>query len=148
MGPAPEPLVRDFSPGPVRQQLISFARALLADPSLLVLDEATSGVDTQKERVIHQALARLLGGRTAFVIAHRLSTIMNANWILLPEGRCILEEGTHSDFLSRHQGYFRSTARGFSSGVENADDRGSHTRATAASVSHRHQGRPRLVLFP
>ena len=61
-----------------QRQLISFARALLADPRVLILDEATSSVDTQTERIIQTALQRLLQGRTAFVIAHRLSTITQA----------------------------------------------------------------------
>jgi len=61
-----------------QRQLLSFARALLADPRILVLDEATSSVDTQTEQIIQKALARLLKGRTSFVIAHRLSTITNA----------------------------------------------------------------------
>jgi ABC-type multidrug transport system fused ATPase/permease subunit len=65
-----------------QRQLISFARALLADPRILILDEATSSVDTQTERIIQTALSRLLRGRTAFVIAHRLSTVINASHIV------------------------------------------------------------------
>jgi ABC-type multidrug transport system fused ATPase/permease subunit len=71
-----------------QRQLISFARALLADPRILILDEATSSVDTQTERLIQQALARLLTSRTAFVIAHRLSTVINAGRIVvIQDGR-------------------------------------------------------------
>jgi ATP-binding cassette subfamily B protein/subfamily B ATP-binding cassette protein MsbA len=88
-----------------QRQLISFARALLADPRLLILDEATSSVDTQTERVIQAALARLLRGRTAFVIAHRLSTIVNAGCIVVIHQGRIVDQGTHSELLARG-GYY------------------------------------------
>ena len=87
-------------------QLISFARALLADPCILILDEATSSVDTQTERVIQSALARLLKGRTAFVIAHRLSTIVNADRIVVVQDGQIVEMGTHEELLSRLGVYY------------------------------------------
>ena len=90
-----------------QRQLISFARALLADPRILILDEATSSVDTQTERLIQQALTRLLNGRTAFVIAHRLSTIVNADRIVVIQDGFIQEEGTHSELLARHGVYFK-----------------------------------------
>lgn len=83
-----------------QRQLIAFARALLADPRILVLDEATSSVDTQTERVIQEALARLLKGRTAFVIAHRLSTIINADQIIVLDHGRIVERGTHAELLA------------------------------------------------
>lgn len=83
-----------------QRQLIAFARALLADPRILVLDEATSSVDTQTERVIQGALARLLKGRTAFVIAHRLSTIINADQIIVLDHGRIVERGTHAELLA------------------------------------------------
>ena len=89
-----------------QRQLISFARALLADPRILILDEATSSVDTQTERLIQTALARLLKGRTSFVIAHRLSTIVNADRIVVIQGGQIVEEGTHQELLARHGIYF------------------------------------------
>jgi ABC-type multidrug transport system fused ATPase/permease subunit len=89
-----------------QRQLISFARALLADPRILILDEATSSVDTQTERVIQEALARLLQGRTSFVIAHRLSTIVSADRIVVIQGGHIIEEGKHHDLLARHGVYF------------------------------------------
>jgi ATP-binding cassette subfamily B multidrug efflux pump len=89
-----------------QRQLISFARALLADPRILILDEATSSVDTQTERIIQQALARLLKGRTSFVIAHRLSTIVNADRIVVIQDGRIVEEGQHHDLLTRHGIYY------------------------------------------
>jgi ATP-binding cassette subfamily B protein/subfamily B ATP-binding cassette protein MsbA len=84
-----------------QRQLISFARALLADPRILILDEATSSVDTQTERLIQRALERLLRGRTAFVIAHRLSTVVNADRIVVIEDGEIKEQGTHEELLAR-----------------------------------------------
>jgi len=88
-----------------QRQLISFARALLANPRILILDEATSSVDTQTEIIIQKALARLLHGRTAFVIAHRLSTIVNANRIIVLDDGEIIEQGTHQDLLAK-EGYY------------------------------------------
>jgi ATP-binding cassette, subfamily B, multidrug efflux pump len=90
-----------------QRQLISFARALLADPRVLILDEATSSVDTQTERIIQQALSRLLKGRTAFVIAHRLSTVTNADRIVVIHQGEIVEQGIHQDLLSLRGHYFR-----------------------------------------
>ncbi|MCB0076572.1 MAG: ABC transporter ATP-binding protein [Anaerolineales bacterium] len=84
-----------------QRQLIAIARAILADPQLLVLDEATSSVDTRTERLIQQALDRLLEGRTAFVIAHRLSTIRNADLILVLDHGRIVQSGTHEELLRR-----------------------------------------------
>jgi ATP-binding cassette subfamily B protein/subfamily B ATP-binding cassette protein MsbA len=89
-----------------QRQLISFARALLADPRILILDEATSSVDTQTERVIQSALERLLKGRTSFVIAHRLSTITRADVIVVMDRGRILESGTHAELLERRGRYF------------------------------------------
>ncbi len=96
-----------------QRQLISFARALLADPQILILDEATSSVDTQTEQVIQQALAQLLQGRTAFVIAHRLSTITNADRILVIDDGKILEEGTHQELLALEGYYYHLYKMGF-----------------------------------
>lgn len=96
-----------------QRQLISFARALLADPRILILDEATSSVDTQTERIIQQALARLLHGRTSFVIAHRLSTVVNADIILVVHNGRIIEEGNHSELLTFGGTYFHLYSSGF-----------------------------------
>jgi len=96
-----------------QRQLISFARALLANPRILILDEATSSVDTQTEILIQQALTVLLRERTAFVIAHRLSTIINADQIVVISGGKILERGTHTELLSKGGYYFNLYSMGF-----------------------------------
>jgi len=96
-----------------QRQLISFARALLADPRILILDEATSSVDTQTEQLIQRALARLLRGRTAFVIAHRLSTVVHADRIVVLEGGRIIEQGAHAELLARRGLYHRLYTSGF-----------------------------------
>jgi len=84
-----------------QRQLLCIARALLVDPRVLILDEATSSVDTVTEALIQDALERLLAGRTAIVIAHRLSTVRNADRIyVIDEGR-IVEQGTHGELLER-----------------------------------------------
>ncbi|MGH9729793.1 MAG: ABC transporter ATP-binding protein [Candidatus Acidiferrales bacterium] len=90
-----------------QRQLISFARALAHDPQFLILDEATSSVDTQTETLIREALDRLLSGRTALVIAHRLSTIQHADRILVFHKSRLREEGTHQELLARRGIYYR-----------------------------------------
>jgi ATP-binding cassette subfamily B protein len=90
-----------------QRQLVSFARALLADPRILILDEATSSVDTTTERMIQQALRVLLSGRTAFIIAHRLSTIRNADVILVMQDGKIAEQGTHTELLHKRGLYWK-----------------------------------------
>jgi ABC-type dipeptide/oligopeptide/nickel transport system ATPase component len=92
-----------FSVG--QRQLLAFARALLADPRILVLDEATSSIDTQTEQRVQAALARLLRGRTAFVVAHRLSTIRQADRILVFAHGHIVESGSHAELLARNGVY-------------------------------------------
>src|SRR5690349_1649438 len=96
-----------------QRQLISFARALLADPRILILDEATSSVDTQTEQIIQKALSTLLDGRTSFVIAHRLSTITNADTIVVIHDGKIVEQGTHSELLSNQGMYYELYRTGF-----------------------------------
>lgn len=89
-----------------QRQLLSFARAILADPRVLVLDEATASIDTETEQVIQAALATLLAGRTAFVVAHRLSTIRNADLIVVLSHGRIVQQGTH-DQLLKQPGLYR-----------------------------------------
>jgi ATP-binding cassette subfamily B protein/subfamily B ATP-binding cassette protein MsbA len=96
-----------------QRQLLSFARALLADPRILILDEATSSVDTQTERIIQEALARLLQGRTAFIIAHRLSTITRADKIIVIDDGKIIEQGTHQELLAQRGHYYRLYTRAY-----------------------------------
>lgn len=89
-----------------QRQLISFARALLADPRILILDEATSSVDTATEKVIERGVDRLMQGRTSFVIAHRLSTIVSADKIVVMDRGQIVEEGRHEDLLAQRGRYY------------------------------------------
>ena len=88
-----------------QRQLLSFARALVADPRLLILDEATSSVDLRAEHRIDEALRTLLAGRTAVVIAHRLSTIRNADRIVVMEAGRIVEQGGHDDLMAAEGRY-------------------------------------------
>jgi ATP-binding cassette, subfamily B, multidrug efflux pump len=89
-----------------QRQLLSIARAALADPRILILDEATSSVDTRTERMIQQALEKLLYGRTSFVIAHRLSTIRNADMVMMVKAGEIIERGTHQSLLDQRGAYY------------------------------------------
>ena len=90
-----------------QRQLISFARALLADPKILILDEATSSIDTETELLLQKGLNELLKGRTSFIIAHRLSTIKNADCIMYIDQGGILERGTHEQLLAQKGEYYK-----------------------------------------
>jgi ATP-binding cassette subfamily B protein len=89
-----------------QRQLLSIARAALANPRILILDEATSSVDTRTERLIQTALKDLLRGRTSFVIAHRLSTIRNADQLIVVDGGQIIERGTHDTLMAKRGFYY------------------------------------------
>ena len=89
-----------------QRQRLSIARAILADPRILILDEATSSLDSESEAIIQSGLAYLMRGRTTFVIAHRLSTIRRADQILVIEEGRIVERGTHANLLSREGRYY------------------------------------------
>lgn len=95
------------------KQLLSFARAILADPAIFILDEATSSVDTITENLIQQAIEKLMDGRTNFVIAHRLSTIRNADIILVVNDGKIIERGTHNELIKKRGVYFELYSKQF-----------------------------------
>jgi ATP-binding cassette, subfamily B, bacterial len=99
-----------------QRQLVCFARAMLADPRILILDEATSSIDTLTEMRIQRALAKLLSGRTSFVVAHRLSTIRSADLILVLENGRVIQRGTHAELLAT-SGEYAHLVEQFSRGV-------------------------------
>ena len=99
-----------------QNQLLTIARAILTDPTILILDEATSSVDTRTEVLIQKAMAELMQGRTSFIIAHRLSTIRDADWILVMRDGDIVEQGKHGKLLARNGFY----AELYNSQFENA----------------------------
>ena len=119
-----------------QRQRVAIARAILADPSILVLDEATSSLDGENERLVRAALRALCGGRTTFVIAHRLSTVRTADQILVLERGTILEYGTHERLLARESAYWRMclTQDSLDAGRGNSDPRGGHRRPWLASL--------------
>jgi ATP-binding cassette subfamily B protein len=94
-----------------QRQLIALARAVLADPQIFIMDEATSSVDTETEQLIQAAIDTALKGRIAFVIAHRLSTIRGADSILVIDHGCIVEQGTHQELLQNQGRYWRLYTR-------------------------------------
>lgn len=96
-----------------QKQLLSFARAILADPRILILDEATSSIDSESERVIQKATDTLLKDRTSFIVAHRLSTIVNSDLIVYLSSGKIIEQGTHKELLAKRGAYFELYKRQF-----------------------------------
>ncbi|CAB5051902.1 unannotated protein [freshwater metagenome] len=100
------------------RQLLTIARAFMADPAILILDEATSSVDTRTEVLVQQAMAKLRKGRTSFVIAHRLSTIRDADTILVMDKGHLIEQGTHTQLMAQKGFYFDLYASQFSEAAE------------------------------
>ena len=105
-----------------QQQRLAIARALLASPQILILDEATSNLDTESEQLIQASMATLLAGRTTFVIAHRLSTIRRAHLILLMEEGHVAERGTHEELMRAHGAYYRMVRRQMESHGQDGDE--------------------------
>ena len=105
-----------------QKQLMTIARAFIAEPSLLILDEATSSVDTRTELLVQHAMAALRSNRTSFVIAHRLSTIRDADLILVMDGGRILEQGTHEELLAARGAYYELYQVQFAQAPDEAAD--------------------------
>jgi ATP-binding cassette subfamily B protein len=105
-----------------QRQLVSFARAVVADPRILVLDEATANIDTHTELVIQEALKRVLDGRTSIVIAHRLSTIRNADKIVVLDQGRVVEVGRHEELLSNKGVYAKLYAINYGLDVDDDGD--------------------------
>jgi ATP-binding cassette subfamily B protein len=117
-----------------QRQLLAIARAALADPRILILDEATSSVDTRTERLIQQALEKLLKGRTSFVIAHRLSTIRNADMLLVLDQGEIVERGRHAELLARKGFYYKLYMSQFRRGEQEEAARGARVSTAPAAA--------------
>jgi ATP-binding cassette subfamily B protein len=109
-----------------QRQLISFARAVLSDPKILILDEATANIDTQTEVIIQQALKRLLVGRTSLVIAHRLSTIHDANLVVVMERGQIKEMGNHKELIEKKGAYYHLYTMSYAYNDENGSHQDTH----------------------
>src|SRR5512140_1674760 len=104
-----------------QQQRLAIARAILADPQILILDEATSNLDTESEQLIQESMATLLAGRTTFVIAHRLSTIRRADLILLMEDGQVIERGDHEQLMESRGAYYDMVLRQMESSGKNGE---------------------------
>jgi ABC-type multidrug transport system fused ATPase/permease subunit len=94
-----------------QRQRIAIARAVLKDPSILILDEATSSLDSESERLVQEALDKLMEGRTSFIVAHRLSTIRNASRILVIDQGQVTESGTHEELIALENGMYANLSR-------------------------------------
>lgn len=105
-----------------QRQRLAIARAILASPQILILDEATSNLDTESEQLIQAAMSDLLAGRTTFVIAHRLSTIRRADMILLMEEGRVVERGTHDELMEKRGSYHAMVLRQMHVSAENVEE--------------------------